>query len=121
MSSRQLAWLLFASVGSACGGTARQSPAHGAQSAVAPVAPVSTSCPEGSSALMSDTLYFGSKKKNADQSWVTVVTPEVWEQFAQTELAAAFPEGSTSWAAKGMWKAPSEELVTVLPSVPAWA
>lgn len=87
-----------------------------------------SACPDGGTALVSDTLYFGTEKRGPDQSWVTVVTPEVWDEFVKTELTVAFPMGSTSWAASGTWKSPegivvaegAYVLTVVHPEGPDW-
>jgi len=48
--------------------------------------------------LVSDTLYFGTQKPHG-----TVGRGE-WEAFLKEEVTPRFPEGLTTWEAKGQWR-----------------
>lgn len=51
------------------------------------------------SPAISDTLAFGTQKAHGG-----TVTPKEWEVFLKTVITPLFPEGLTTWEAKGQWQ-----------------
>ncbi len=49
-------------------------------------------------ALVEDTLYFGLSTPQGP------VTPDQWNDYLSKEVTPRFPDGLTSWDAKGQWK-----------------
>jgi hypothetical protein len=67
-------------------------PLAGCASAAAPAAPSLNG-----SAMLVDTLYFGTAKAEGR------VSPEEWQAFVDTFVTPRFPTGLTWWKASGQW------------------
>ncbi len=67
----------------------------------AQVAPQNTAGFEAvpTSPYISDTLAFGTQKAHGE-----TVTSKDWETFLKTVITPLFPEGLTTWEAKGQWQ-----------------
>lgn len=59
------------------------------------------SCRADETAVVSDTLYFGSARREG------AVTARQWDSFVADQIAPRFPAGFTSWEAAGQWQGPS--------------
>jgi hypothetical protein len=56
------------------------------------------------SALISDTLYFGTDSPQGP------VTPQQWDSFLSSVVTPRFPDGLTVWDAKGQWRGKSGKI-----------
>jgi hypothetical protein len=61
-------------------------------------APGLPSCPSGSQAMVSETLYFGTQKPNG------TVSAGDWQAFLNESVTPRFPDGLSVWQAAGQWK-----------------
>jgi hypothetical protein len=62
-------------------------------------------CPDGGTRAVGESLYFGTAIPTGG-----VVSSEQWEAFVAREITPRFPNGLTSWRAKGQWRGASGEL-----------
>jgi hypothetical protein len=65
----------------------------------AQVTPQATAVSVPNTSYLSDTLAFGTHKAHGG-----TVTSKDWETFLKTVITPLFPEGLTTWAAKGQWQ-----------------
>ncbi|SPB13214.1 hypothetical protein NOV72_00511 [Caballeronia novacaledonica] len=56
-------------------------------------------CAKGEERVVNDLIYFGTAKP-AD-----FVTPAEFDDFLRTEVTPRFPQGFTTWRARGQWRA----------------
>lgn len=55
-------------------------------------------CRKGESALVSDTLYFGTERPGGG------VSAAQWRRFLEEVATPLFPDGFTTWEAAGQWR-----------------
>ncbi|MFA6958950.1 MAG: DUF3574 domain-containing protein [Thermoanaerobaculia bacterium] len=62
-------------------------------------------CPDGGRREIGESLYFGTSIPAGG-----VVSSEQWEAFVAHEITPRFPDGLTSWRAKGQWLGKNGEI-----------
>ncbi|MCE5241690.1 MAG: DUF3574 domain-containing protein [Syntrophobacteraceae bacterium] len=62
-------------------------------------------CRKGESALVSDTLYFGTEWPGGR------VSAAQWRRFLEAVATPLFPDGFTTWEAAGQWREPDGRIV----------
>lgn len=62
-------------------------------------------CRKGESALVAETLYFGTERPGGR------VSAAEWRRFLEEVATPLFPDGFTTWEAAGQWREPDGRIV----------